>query len=57
MRTCLECSEPINPLSLSFEMKLVDIDFLCRRCFDMFLEETDAGDMPYLDNPRLALSV
>lgn len=51
-RSCIECSQPINPLSLSFEMRLVDIDFLCRRCYDLMLEEVDAEDIPHLQNPR-----
>lgn len=50
---CLECSQPINTQLLSFEMRLVDIDFLCRRCFDRLLAETDAENMPHLDNPFL----
>lgn len=38
---CVECNSPIDPNSLSFEMRLVDIQDFCRRCFDEIMEQED----------------
>jgi hypothetical protein len=36
---CVECGSPVDPNSMSFEMRLVDIQDFCRRCFDEIIEE------------------
>ena len=49
MMHCVECNSPIDPNNMSFEMKLVDVQDFCRRCFDEIM--ADDG-LPYLDDKR-----
>jgi hypothetical protein len=51
MRKCVECYEPINPDSLTFEQKLVEDTDWCSKCWTRIM--TDSFDeLSYLDNPR-----
>lgn len=48
MMRCVECNSPIDPNSLSFEMRLVEIRDFCRRCFDEIMKEEE---LSYLNKP------
>jgi hypothetical protein len=51
MRKCVECSEPINPNSLSFEQKLIEDQDWCGKCWARIM--TDSFDeLSYLDHPK-----
>ena len=48
---CVECSEPINPNSLSFEQKLIEDQDWCGKCWARIM--TDSFDeLSYLDHPK-----
>jgi len=53
MKDCIQCLNPINAETLSFEQRLIDDQDFCRKCF----EEAAEGDgLAYLDNSRFLTS-
>lgn len=53
---CIECSQPVNPLTFGFEQKLIMADAWCSKCWNRLMSEADLN-VSHLDNPRyLALT-
>jgi hypothetical protein len=48
---CLQCSAEIDPSLFSFEMRLIDVNNFCRRCWDGIISDKDM-DIPYLEHPK-----